>query len=53
MASQVALAVKKLPANTGDLGDMGLISGSWRFSGVGLGNRFWYCCLENPKDGGA
>ena len=53
MASQVALEVKNLPANTGDLGDMGSISGSRRFSGVGHGNPLRYCCLENPEDRGA
>ena len=53
MASKVALVVKNLPANTGDLGDMGSISESRRFSRVGHGNPLRYCCLENPKDGGA
>ena len=39
--------VKKLPANAGD---MGLIPGSERSSGVGNGNPFQCSCLENPLD---
>ena len=39
--------VKKLPANAGD---MGLIPGSGRSSGVGNGNPPQYSCLENPLD---
>ena len=34
-ASQVALAVKKRPADAGDAGDMGSIPGSGRFPGGG------------------
>ena len=50
-ASQVALVIKNLPANTGDARDAGLIPGfrkiPWR--------REWlqYSCLENPMDRGA
>ena len=37
-ASQVALVVKKLPANAGDTRDTGLIPGSGRYPGDGHGN---------------
>ena len=33
-----------------NLGDLGLISGSGRFSGVGNGNLLQYFCLENSMD---
>ena len=36
--SQVVLVVKNLPANAGDIRDMGSIPGSARFPGVGNGN---------------
>ena len=39
--------VKNLPAN---VGDMGFISGSGRFPGVGNGNLFQYSCLKNSMD---
>ena len=39
---------KKLPANAGDIRDMGLIPGSG-----GNGNAFQYSCLENLQDRGA
>ena len=48
-ASQVVLVVKSLPANAGDIRDMGLIPGSGRSPG-GHGNPFQYFCLENPMD---
>ena len=48
MASQVALLVKNLPANAGDLTDAGLIPGSGRSPGGGHGNPLQYSCLENP-----
>ena len=51
-ASQVVLVVKSLPANAGDIRDMGLIPGSGRSPG-GHGNPLQYSCLENPMDGGA
>ena len=51
-ASQVALVVKNPPANSGDIRDMGSISGSRRSSGGGHGNPFQYSCLENPMDSG-
>ena len=37
-ASKVALVVKNLPANAGDIRDSGLISGSGRGPGIGYGN---------------
>ena len=46
-ASQVALVVKKLPANAGDIRDMGSIPGSGRSPGGGQDNPFQYSCMEN------
>ena len=43
----MVLIVKKLPANTGDIRDAGLIPGGRH------GNSLQYSCLENPKDRGA
>ena len=43
----VALVVKNLPVNAGDITGMGLIPGG------GNGNPFQYSCLENPMDRGA
>ena len=34
--------------STGNVGDLGSISGLGRFPGGGDGNRFRYSCLENP-----
>ena len=51
-ASQAALVVKNLPANSGDAGDMGSIPGSGRFPGEGNGNPLQSSCLENPMDRG-
>ena len=45
-ASQVALVVKKLPANEGDTRDTGLIPGSGRYPGDGHGNPCQYSCLD-------
>ena len=53
VASQVALEVKNLPANTGDIRDVGLIPGPGRSSGEENGNPLQYSCLENPMDRGA
>ena len=53
MASQVALVVKNLPANSGDIRDVSLIPRSGRSSGGGQGNPLQYSCLENPMDRGA
>ena len=51
LVSQMALVVKNLPANAGDLRDadlpwVGKIP--WRRNG----NPLQYACLENPMDGG-
>ena len=50
---QVALEVKKPPANAEDVRDMGLIPGLGRSSGGGHGNSLQYSCLENPMNRGA
>ena len=47
-ASLVALVVKNLPANAGDLRDSNLIPGSGRCPGGGHGNPHQYSCPENP-----
>ena len=52
-ASQLALVVKNLPANAGDIRDTGLIPGLERFPGEGNGNPLQYSCLENLMDRGA
>ena len=52
-ASQVALVVKNLPANAGDIRDTGLIPGSGRCPGGGHSNPLQYSCLENSTDRGA
>ena len=51
-ASQVALVVKNLPANIGDI-MRHEIPGSGRISGGGHGTPLQYSCLENPMDRGA
>ena len=53
MASQVALVVKNLTGNSGDVRDVGLIPGWGRSPGEGHGNPLQYSCLENPMDRGA
>ena len=50
---QVALGVKKLSANAGNVRDSGLIHGSWRSPGEENGNLLQYSCLENTMDRGA
>ena len=53
-ASQVALVVKNLPANAGDVRDKGsMIPGSRRSPRWGHGNPLQYSCLKNPMDRGA
>ena len=49
MASQVALVVNNLPANAGDVKDLGSIPGLGRSFGEGHGNSLRYSCLENPR----
>ena len=51
-ASQVALVVKNLSANAGDIGDGGLIPGSGKSPGEGNDNPFQHSSLENPMDRG-
>ena len=51
-ASQVALVVKNLPANAGDVRDLGPIPGWGRSPGVGNDNPLQFSCLENPTDRG-
>ena len=46
-ASQVALVVKNIPANAGDIRDVGLIHRSGRSPGGGHGNTLRYSCLED------
>ena len=45
--------VKNLPANAGNAGDVGLISGSGRSPGGGNGHPFQYSCLGNIMVRGA
>ena len=52
-SSQVALLVRNLPANAGDVKDAGSIPGLERSSAGGHGNTLQYSCLENPMDRGA
>ena len=49
-ASQVVLVVKNLPANAGDVRDVGLIPGWGRSPGRRHGHPLQYSCLENPVD---
>ena len=49
-ASQVALVVKNLPPNAGDIRDIGSIPGLGRSPGGAHGNPLLYSCLENPMD---
>ena len=52
-ASQVQLVVKNLPANAGDMRDVGSIPGLGRCPGGVHDNPLQYSCLENPIDRGA
>ena len=49
----IVLLVKNLPANAGDIRDLGSIPGSKRSPGGGHDNQPWYSCLENLLDRGA
>ena len=51
--SQVVLVVNNLPANAGDVRDVGSIPGWGRSPGEGNGNPLQYSCLDNPMDRGA
>ena len=42
--------VENLPANAGDMGEVGLIPRLQRFPGEGYGNPLQDSCLENPMD---
>ena len=52
-ASQVALVLKNLPVNAGDIRDAGSIPQSGRSPGGGPGNPLQYSFLEYPMDRGA
>ena len=52
-SSQVALVVKKSPANTGDAINTDSFCGLGRSLGVGNGNPLQYSYLENSMDRGA
>ena len=45
--------VKNLPANAGNVRDMGSVLGSGKFPREGNGNTLQYSSLENPMDRGA
>ena len=45
--------VKNLPANAGDVRDMGLIPGLGRYPRDGNGNPLQYSCLENSMKRGS
>ena len=53
MASQVALVVKNLAGNAGDVRDKDLIPGLGRSPKGGHGNPLQCSCLENPMNTGA
>ena len=53
MLASGANVVKNLPANAGDIRDMGSTPGLGRSPGGGSGNPLQYSCLENPTDRGA
>ena len=48
----MALVVKNMPANAGDIRDEGSIPGLERSSGGGHENPLQYSCLENRMDRG-
>ena len=50
---QVALVVKNISANAGDVRDRGLIPRSGRFHSGGHGNPLQHSCLNNFMDRGA
>ena len=47
---QVALVIKKPPANAGDIGDMDSVPRLGIFPGEGNGNPLQCSCLENLMD---
>ena len=42
--------VKSIPANSGNTGDLCLVTGWGRFPEGGNGDPLHYSCLENPMD---
>ena len=46
----MVLVVRNLPANAGDVRDVGSIPGSRRSPREGHGNPLQYSCLDNPMD---
>ena len=52
-ASLVLLVVKNLPANAGDVTDMGSIPRWGRSPGGGHGSPLQHSCLKNPMHRGA
>ena len=52
-APQVALVVKKLPANAGNIRAKGLIAWLGRSPGAGHGSPLQYSCLKNYMGRGA
>ena len=52
-ASQVALVVKNLPPNSGDIRDPGSFLGLGRSPAGGHGKPLQYSCLDNSVDRGA
>ena len=50
---RVSLVSQRVKASVCNVGDLGLIPQSGRFSGEGNGNPLQYSSLENPMDGGA
>ena len=46
----MTLVVKNLPANAGDIRDVGSTPGLGRSSGEGNGYPLQYSCLKNPMD---
>ena len=53
LGSQMALVIKNLSANAGDVRDTGSIPGSGKSPGGGNGDPLQYSCLENPINRGA
>ena len=51
--SQVTLIVRNLPANAGDIRDVGSVPGLGRSPREEHGNPLQFTCLENPMDRGA
>ena len=49
----MALVIKDLPANAGNIRNTGSIPRLGRSPGGGHGNPLSYSCLENPMDRGA